>query len=83
MEDTPALLNKALMLLCGVIPMVMIFERIPNRLEWYGDAEMCWRLEGRLNSAAIFFFPRKSPSSADISGEKGKCYIWGSDGALG
>ena len=48
------------MLLCGVIPMVMIFERIPNRLEWYGDAEMCWRLEGRLNSAAIFFFFQES-----------------------
>lgn len=68
--------------LCGVIPMVMIFCRIPNRLEWYGDAEMCWKLEGRLNSAAIFF-PRKPPSSADFSGEKGKCCIWGSDGDLG
>ena len=44
------------MLPCGIIPMAMIFDRIPNRSEWYGDAEMCWRLEGRLNSAAIFFF---------------------------
>lgn len=41
-----------------------------------GDLKEGWILQQ-------FFFPRQSPSSADISGEKGKCYIWGSDGDLG
>lgn len=80
----PALLNKAVILWwCGVIPMVMIFPLTLNRLQWGGNTEMYQRLEGRSNSAVICFPGSHLCRSADVSRDKGECWIWRSDGDVG